>query len=292
MRKFSVAIFVSRCSLVHNLSTQILSFSRNNQHLSCKFVLAVAILSMFTIQSSFAQKHIEYSVYGGLGILNIGGDQHDEKIEDGYDFSAKPIITLGGEVKFSLSKEINTFFVKPALEFNRYKYSYEKSSSKMSEETGSYLNGRKLVKYETTRYSSSYDNRKTEGYNVTIPVTLGYQFAFGAKTQYRMSVGALGLVGLPIHTKATIEDGWTISYSPFYENGGKKVFHKVTDKDNSVTKTNDDIDFDNCTYGFGGQVSFYYWKLNAQYSFRYEKAFSGDSNAYNMSHIFTIGYVF
>ncbi len=292
MRKIVFVICVSLCSLIRSLFSQTLSFSRNNQHLLCKFALGIVILGMVTIQSSFAQKRVQYSVYGGLGILKIGGEQHDEMIEDGYDFSAKPIFTLGGEVKFSLSEEIKTFFIKPALEFSRYKYSYEKSSSKMSEETASYLKGKKLVKYETTRYSSSYHNRKTEGYNVTIPITFGYQFAFGTKTQYRMAVGALGLVELPIHTKGTIEDGWTISYRPFYENDGKKVFSKVVDEDNSVTKNNDDIDFENCSYGFGGQVSFYYWKLNAQYSFRYEKAFSGDSNAYNMSHIFTIGYVF
>lgn len=292
MRKILFAIFVSLCSLIQSLFSQTLSFSRNNQHLSFKFTLVIVILSMFTTQSSFAQKRVEYSVYGGLGILKIGGDQHDENIEDGYDFNANPIITLGGEVKFSLSKEIKTFFIKPALEFSRYKYSYKKSSSKMSEETASYLKGKKLVKYETTRYSSSYHNIKTESYNVTLPVTFGYQFAFGAKTQYRMAVGALGLVELPIHTKGTIEDGWTISYRPFYENDGKRLFVKVADEDNSVTKTNDGIDFENCIYGFGGQVSFNYWKLNAQYSFRYEKAFSGDADAYNMSHMFTIGYVF
>ncbi|MCQ2096117.1 MAG: hypothetical protein MJY59_05200 [Bacteroidaceae bacterium] len=269
-----------------------LSLCRGNQCLSLRLTPAAVILCLFTVQGAFAQKHVEYSVYGGVGLMSAGGDDHDEMLADGYDFNPKLTYALGGDVKFMLSRKPSAFFIKPGLEVNKGESSYEKSTSSSSKMKASYLKGSKLVKYETTRYHSNYNERSKEYYAVQLPVTFGYQFTFGAKSQFRMAAGVLGLVGLQVYSRATVEEGWHIAYSPFYENGGKRVYSKVVDGDSSVSVTNHDIDIDGCCYGFGGQLSFYYWKLNARYSFRYEKSFSNDSDGHTMTHFFTLGYVF
>ena len=253
-------------------------------------LLSLLLLSFLSVgHTAHAQKRVDFSVYAGSGLLKYTGDGHDVMTDDGFSFKAEPVYELGGEVKIALSSNTNTIFIKPALEANRTKFKYSKSSSKTTEMTSSYMDGRKLVKYETTQYKSSYEKRTCEAYNILMPVTFGYQFSLDSENMYKMALGALGFVGLPAHSKNTVERGWSVVYHPFYENGGKKIFHKQTEGDSTVEATNPETKL---RYGFGGQATFYVWKFNLQYSFRYEKVADKDNNMYGNYHLLTIGYSF
>lgn len=264
---------------------------RNNYlKTSFSFISLAIVFFMFYSGSAMAQERVDCSVYAGAGLVLPAGSSHDYMISSGYDSKLNPEYALGGEIKFKFSSSPNTLFIKPGIEGNRTTVLYSKSSNSTREMTASYLKGGKLVKYETTRFNSSYDNISSVSYNVLVPVTVGYQFSLGNSEQCKMAIGATGLAGLPVFSRTTDESGWLISYRPFYEDGGKKVFNKQADGDKSVDNTNHKIDIDNFYYGFGGQLTFMLGKFNIQYSFRYEIGKTGDDHSLN--NLLAIGFTF
>lgn len=249
-----------------------------------KWYIGSLLFVFLSCQNLMAQKRSSFSMYAGTGFINKLGDLHDVMIDDGYNFSAELVYSLGAEMNINLFHTPNTLFIKPMVELSREKYEYERNSGTQRQRTMYYKTGRYSQKsYSTTENKGKHDGDITESFVILLPVTFGYRWCLGEKRPFNVSIGISQFIGTSIYSTVTEESGTYTKYDPYYdpETGNRKWYHE-SDYNTNTTEPGLKV-----YGGFGSQFDFGFRRISLRYSIRYIA-----SDAHSLYNLLFVGYTF